>query len=314
GMKQWLRQAAGPLLDGKEKEYLLQRRVGPFAQGAEGLAFWSTMPDLVSLADKRERPIEPFGVSAAKLHYLDLELFMPEPLQRHYADNLSHKPRLTDIPRDIRDERFKTAGMLPFAVEHAYRAMVKNLREGRLDDAPGQYPRDEHAAKWAGYLAHYLEDNTQPHHATEDYKSRSYFNLADPKAAPDVHTDMEYRLVDDEDNDYPELRRELWDQFAKALEEVKDPVRTNDLWQATLEVSLTSYDALPLIGRAAQAAYPELSAHGPGRWDAQAFFHYRGQYLGRPMSVMEMKAYQWAWAVQRVQRVWRQAWEESGRK
>jgi hypothetical protein len=106
----------------------------------------------------------------------------------------------------------------------------------------------------------------------------------------------------------------LRDQFAKALEEVKDPVRTDDLWQATLEVSLTSYDALPMIGQAARAAYPELGATGRGRWDAEAFFHYRGQYQGRPMTVMEMKAYQWAWAVKRVQRVWRQAWEESGRQ
>ena len=62
----------------------------------------------------------------------------------------------------------------------------------------------EHAAKWAGYLAHYLEDNTQPQHATEDYKSRSYF--ADKRNSPNVHWDVEGRLMDDEEADYPQLR------------------------------------------------------------------------------------------------------------
>jgi hypothetical protein len=64
--------------------------------------------------------------------------------------------------------------------------------------------------KWAGFLAHYVQDNTQPHHATEDYQSRSYFpKIKDPKKAPNVHADIEYRMVDDEFNDYADLREEF---------------------------------------------------------------------------------------------------------
>ena len=84
------------------------------------------------------------------------------------------------------------------------------IRQGRLVDKAGQFPRDEHASKWAGFLAHYLQDNTQPQHATEDYRSASYFS-ANPRSAPNVHADVEYRLVDDEFEDYPALRAEFFD-------------------------------------------------------------------------------------------------------
>jgi hypothetical protein len=33
--------------------------------------------------------------------------------------------------------------------------------------------------------------------------------------------------------------------------------------------------------------------------------------MGREMTVLEMKAYQQAWAVRRVEKIWRQAWDES---
>ena len=52
---------------------------------------------------------------------------------------------------------------------------VAAIRAGRLEDKPGQYPRDEHAVKGAGLRAHYAEDNTQLQHATIDYKSAAYF-------------------------------------------------------------------------------------------------------------------------------------------
>ena len=142
--------------------------------------------------------------------------------------------------------------MLPFAVEEMYRRMVRDLKEGRLDDKPGTPIRDDHAVRWAGFLAHYLQDNTQPHHASEDYQSRSYFpGIKDPKKTPDVHRDVEFRLVDDEQNDFPELREEFSGLFVEAMQDVEDPSTAPDLWTQTLEVALYSYDALPLIGDAA---------------------------------------------------------------
>ena len=310
-MKAWLTEIIGGAQGSeRQREYLLFKRVGPFARGADGLMFWSVMPDLEPLQRRDERSFPPFPVPEAKLHYLDVELFNPDPAKRRYADDLSHKPALGDFPHDMDDGRYQAAGMLPFAVEYYYRRVVSSLGEGRLSDRPGQFPRDDHAARWAGILSHYLEDNMQPQHGTVDYKSRSYF--PDSAHAPDVHADMEFRLVDDEEHDYPELRKELWDLLVKTLAEMKDPVDTKDLWRATVETTLTSYDALPMIGRAAREAHPQASAQGPGKWDAEKFCHCRGQYQGREMTVLQMRAWQYAWAVKRVERVLRQAWDEGG--
>ena len=185
-----------------------------------------------------------------------------------------------------------------------------------MNDKPGQYPRDEHAAKWAGYLAHYLADNTQPQHATMDYKSAVYF--ADKRNAPNVHAQVEYLMADDDADDHMALREEFWPLLVKALDEVNDPVETKDLFTATNEVSLASYDALPLIGVAAMAAMkqggtPEnpSGAAGAEKFDTETFYRFRGTFAGREMSVLEMKARQQAWAVKRIERIWRRAWDET---
>jgi len=313
-MKEWLKKgiAGGPQMLEEEKEFLLHKRVGLAPRGVDGLPFWAVMPDLMSMIE-RDKPVEKFGVSEQKLHFIDVEVFMPAGAQK-YAPDLSHKPALKDFPRDIADPRYKEAGMLPFAVEYAYSELVRCLKANRLEDREGQFPRDDHAMKWAGYLAHYVQDNTQPHHASEDYQSRSYFPaIKDPQKTPRVHGDMEHRLVDDDRNDYAELREEFASLFVAAMQDVDDPSKAADLWAQTLEVSLYSYDALPLIGKAAVAAYPKAGENGPGEFDADAFFHFKGRCMGKEMTVLEMKARQEALAVQRTQKVWLRAWNE-GRK
>jgi len=310
-MKDWLRKAAPDLRDLEgEKRFLLEARIGVYPRGADGLSFWSVVPDLNRAADgqgDRARMVRPFDVPEGSLHYIDLEFFYPIDAQRSYADDLSHKPAFKDVPRDMGDPRWKRSGMLPFRVEQCYRDMVDQLRKGRLLDTPGQYPRDEHAQMWAGMLAHYAEDNTQPQHATADYMSASYFKAL--FRGPNVHLDVESRLIDDEMDDFTGLRREFWDEFARALQEVTDPVDTDDPWAATVQVALASYDALPLIGHAAAAAY----SHEPEGWkfDAAAFYHFKGTYHGKEITVMQMKADQMAWAVKRVQRLWRKAWDDA---
>ena len=314
-MKDWLKKgiAGGPQMLEEEKEYLLHKHVGLWPRGVDGLPFWAVMPDLIGMID-RDKPLEKFGVSEQKLHYIDVELFMPAGAQQYAAD-LSHKPALKDFPRDKNDARYKEAGMLPFAVEHAYGELVRCLKANRLDDRDGQLPRDDHATRWAGYLAHYLQDNTQPHHATEDYQSRSYFpNVKDPKKTPRVHGDIEYRLVDDDEHDYADLREEFASIIVSAMQDVDDPAKAEDLWTQTLEIALFSYDALPLIGKAAVAAYPNAGENGPGKFDANAFFHFKGQCMGREMSVLEMKARQQALAMKRTQTVWLRAWNEAHRR
>lgn len=309
-MKQWLLAGNGKRFDmDGEKQFVLNEHVGPFPRGADGMAFWAVTPDLVKDADRRQRVIEPYNTTESKLHFLDMELINADPAKRKYADDLANRPAVSDFPRDINDTRYKSAGMLPFAVEITYAKLVQSIRDGRLMDKPGQYPRDDHAIRWAGVLSHYLEDNTQPQHATEDFRSQSYFKSG--VRPPDVHPDFEYRLFDDLYDDHMDLRQEFWPIFVKAIDDFDDPVRTNDPWKATIEVASISYEALPVIGRAALAAYPDAGPNGPGKWRTDVFFHYRGKYLGREMSVMEIKAHQLAWGVRRVERVLRQAWDQA---
>lgn len=312
-MKAWLRQAQPDLRSlPAEKQFALTARIGLYPRAADGLAFWATYPDFVTLTDgsgETARKVEPFGVPERMLHFIDLEFFFPDDARRGYADDLSHKPGLSDIPRDRADPRWQRSGMLPFRIEQCYQEMVNHIRQGRLVDQPGQYPRDDQATRWAGMLAHYAEDNTQPHHATADYKSQSYF--PDKLRAPNVHADMEPRLTDDENADYPALRQEWWEAFEASLATFDDPVNSDDPWVGTVEVSLASYDALPLIGHAAANAYHRDAAGW--QFDADAFFHHAGTVDGQQTTVLKMKARQMAWGVKRVERLWLAAWKAGHR-
>jgi hypothetical protein len=316
-MKDWLKAASRDPKDMEgTKQFFLHQRIGLYPRGVDGLGFWSTMPDLDKGSGPQRQVIAPFGVGEAQLHFTDLELLNSDPAKQTYRDDLSHKPTLSDIPRDLNDARWKHAGMLPFRVEDCYKKVVAAIRDGRLTDKDGQYPRDEHAEKWAGYLAHYLEDNCQPHHATIDYMSRTYFGKSNPRS-PNVHGNVEGTLADDDRDDHMALREEFWTLFSRELQELKDPTVATDPWAATIEVALTSYDALPLIGRAAMAGYgiegtPEApTGHPSEALDAEKFFHFKGKVGDREMTLLEMKAHQMAWAVKRVERVWRQAWDEA---
>jgi hypothetical protein len=285
-MKAWLERAIPnrPDLAG-EREFFLRGRVGINPKGFEtGLLHWTYEPDVRANRDPKDSKIEPFAAHERLMHFIDLEYFLTGPTTRAYRHDLSAKLKIENIPNDASDPRFIQAGFLPLRVEQVHRELVDAIRakdEKQID-------------RWAGYLAHYVADNTQPHHATIDYKSNSYFK--NPRRAPNGHSAMEYLMCDDEKNDYPELRAEFWAMFERQLHEFDDPIETDDLFAATLEVAMRSYDSLPLIGQAA------VAATGPdGKLDVEKFFRYPG--------MMEMKARQTAWAVKRIGRVWKQAWQ-----
>ncbi len=314
-MKEWLLKGLGRAMSiEEEREYFLHQRIGIIPRGADGLSYWAVMPDMLALTETPDRKTMPYGVHERMLHFLDCEYFMPDESKRRYVHDLSHKPALTDFPRDLHDARYQRAGMLPFRIADCYREVVSNLRSGRLSDKPGQYPRDEHAVKWAGMLAHYVEDNTQPQHATEDYKSSAYFT--DKRKAPNVHTEVEYRMCDDDREDFEDLRDAFWPLFVAALEKSNDPPASKDPWKGSLEMSLASYDALPLIGEAAMEAAKvggtPQNPSGPAQpFDTRVFFRHKGKLRGQEMTVMQMKALQQAWAVHRVEQLWLQAWSEA---
>lgn len=325
-MKDWLRSLVPTPLDpAGERQFLMTARVGTQTHNAGGgVLAWAMIPDERATNDPKHVKRQPFNQSERLMHFVDVELFLQGDTPRAYRDDLSGKPDIDAIPKNWRDDRFQQAGYLPFAVEHAYRQLVRNIRQERWQPAvdrrsPGPTPADaaaedveDSALKWAGYLAHYAQDNTQPHHATVDYKSASYF--ADKRRAPNVHAEMEWRLVDDEADDFPALREAYWNLFERALRDLDDPVAGEpDPWRATLMVSLRSYDALPLIGRAAAAARvasPEADRFD--RIDTAKFFAFRGEVPGLgEISVLELKARQGAWAVKRTETLWKQAWIEA---
>ncbi len=310
-MKAWLQKITPGLKDmAGEKEYFLHTRVGTDISNFKGLERWAGTPDFLA-----QQKVPEFGIRERELHFIDAELFLRGDQKREYRPDLSGLPKLEDFPKDINDARYVQAGMLPFRVEQSYDELVSAIRAGKLGDS--EATDTDTAARWAGYLAHYLEDNTQPQHGTIDYMSKTYF--ANKRTAPDVHAVVEYKMIDDEQNDWMSLREEMWPLIEKALAEVKDPVQPKDLFHETIEVTRTSYTALPMIGAAAVASAkpttrPSTSKSGRGgqdQIDLNIFFHTHGQYFGQDMTVMQMKAHQLAWAVDRVAKTWRRAWDEA---
>jgi hypothetical protein len=275
-----------------------------------------------------EKPVVPFGVPEPPMHFVDLELLLPGNDIRRYKHDLSNKPRIEDLPRDWRDPRLVQAGYLPWRIEQVYRDLVKAIREERL--MPAAEGDRDNAMVLAAYLAHYLGDNTQPHHSTIDFRSREYFAI--PQRAPDVHGMLEYGMVDWEGRPFPELRGRLFDLLIANLESDKVPAARADVlcrdqridpWTSTVQISMRAYDYLPLIGTAAQVASGQkvrdgdpaqpvdAPARAPEEFDIEAFFAHRALVDGQEISLLDMKAQQLALAVLRIEVMLKQAWGEA---
>lgn len=282
-----------------------------------GLDHWCTMPDQLRTLPEGREPIAPYGANESSMHFLDLEYFSPV---RAYKDDLSGKPTLSDIPHDVHDPRFKRAGFVPFRVEECYGKLAAAF--GATDAVA--HPDD--ALHWAGYLAHYVQDSTQPHHATMDFKSLTYLagHVKEIPAAAtqpggsllalhvgkniDPHGDLEFQLFENADPPRGQFRQEYWkdmqddiDQLAAAAPKAED-AGSFDPFRWDLQILGDSYDYLPLIGRAARAAYAS------GTFDPQAFFTYQGKAHGQDLTILQLIALQNAKAVLHTERAWRSAW------
>src|SRR5438046_1526080 len=98
-MKAWLRRGVLQPLDMQaEREWFLKERIGLIVRTTDPLPYWATMPDMVALTDQDYKKQEPWGVHERLLHYIDLEYFMPDETKRTYIHDLSHKPKLENIP------------------------------------------------------------------------------------------------------------------------------------------------------------------------------------------------------------------------
>ncbi len=288
-----------------------------------GLDNWCTMPDRIKHQDTAQR-VDPFDAPEAKMHYIDLEYFGPSPV---YKDDLSNKPKLADVPNDPKDFRYRLAGYAPLRIADVFNKLAAAW-------GPGEKPADEDAAlKWAGYLAHYVEDSTQPHHATIDFKSLSYLaghvkgvnkllhHLDDGKDVfeyriqhgykIDPHGAIEYQLFENADEPRKTMREKFWKQLIQQIDILSktppslEPAAKFDPFTFALESFLDSYDNLPLLGHAAQAGYANDT------FDVVAFFNAHGIVRGRQMSTLDMLAIQNAKAVLAVEKIYHQAWQQA---
>ncbi len=308
GLRRWARENCAILPDiAAERDWFMHESVGEDPSKYRGILWWACMPDLQVKLMPRDAKLAYMPAHERLMHYIDLEMFLPEGVVQKYRDDLTARVSPERIPRDANDPRYQQAGFLPLALEHSYREFVMALKENRLGPNPADSHNDDqndnHALRWAGYLAHYIQDNTQPHHATEDYKSKSYFpGVANP---PNVHSEIEWRMGDDPKNSYTALRRVYWEQLDLALRASSNPSINDDLFLSTLEVAGRSYEALPLIGRAAQ------QANKTGTFDLEVFYNFEGNVGETKMTVLQLKARQQAWAILRTEQLIRKAWDEA---
>jgi hypothetical protein len=256
------------------RHYYAHVMVASEADRAPTLEWHAIAPDLAG-----REVMSRWGVPTKDLHFVDLELFHPK--VHTYQPDLSALPALGDVPRDPKDRRWAESGMLPFGVEDAAKRMTEALARG--DTA--------RAIEAAGELAHYAQDNTQPQHATMDFRSGSYF----AGKGPDVHAALE--SLGSEFGLSPQRRGEVWDAFVAQLDGPFAAVSA-DPWRSTVEVARESYRHLPAIGQAAVAATTGTEL------DIEKF------YAG---PVLALKAHQLAWAVRRTETLWISAWNGAHR-
>ncbi|HMB95705.1 MAG TPA: hypothetical protein VKK61_06665, partial [Tepidisphaeraceae bacterium] len=161
-MKAWLSDAAGEVPDmSGEEDYFLHKHVGLKPEGFKGISYWAYQPDFHALNDPASTKIEPFGVHERLLHFIDLEIFVSGDAKRQYKHDLSGKPQLSDFPNDMKDPRYIQSGMLPLRIEYCYQQLVQCIRDGKLTAPDIEQQEGKTAIYWAGYIAHYLGDNTQ---------------------------------------------------------------------------------------------------------------------------------------------------------
>ncbi len=294
---------------------------------AHGLDRWTTVPDQVRRLPEGKVKLNLYGATEDSMHNLGAESFTATG-DHLYHDDGSGKPDLArDVPMDAADPRYRRGGYVPLRAQQCYDDLVKAL-------GPGDAPADPAAAvKWAGYLAHYVQDSTQPQHATVDTKSVTYLaghvpgipaaatrpanaGLAEARLPKGInpHTDMEYTLFASAAEPLATYRRAYWAELQSALatdaplaqvHPVPPNATTDGVFHLDLTVLGDSYDALPLVGHAAAAAYRT------GTFDPAAFYGHAGQVDGHDTTVAKLIGDRNAAAVREVGLLYRAAWADA---
>jgi hypothetical protein len=286
--------------------------------GLDGACTW---PDRIIPTKEGKVELEPYGAPEAKMHFTDLEWLGKDPV---YKADLSNLPKLADVPRDMKDARWKQAGYVPFRVEEMYKKVVEDFGAASLDNAK--------ALKDVGYLVHYVEDAHQPQHSTIDFKSYSYLFgkikavhekklTVDGKEVVDYgvdrkdsrkinpHGDLEFQIFANTEEPRKTYRAELWKEFTQRVEkkgkEEKAGATKLGTFDRTFEILSDSYHYLPAVGKAAIAGYSS------GEFNPQAFFTSKDTVNGEELDTVQLIAERNAQAVIEVERTLRQAWAEA---
>ena len=304
--------------------------VGGDPKNLTGFDAAATLPDRIQTGPDGKKLLDPYKATEFQMHFVDMEWLSKDPT---YKPDLSNRPPLDQIPRDYHDPRWKLAGYLPFRIEECY----KNTTSAFATNTEGKIADNDNAVHWAGYLAHYLEDSHQPHHSTVDYRSLTYLAGKVPgvhaihttssdgkdvityKAdSPDInaHGAIEYQLFENADEPRKSLRQQFWNELVARIDThakeraanppaAFDPSKTYSGFDRTFEILNDSYDYLPAVGKAAQAAY------ATGKFDTVAFFTSEDTTHGEKMTMIQLIADRNARAVLEVEATWRRAWADA---
>jgi hypothetical protein len=261
-----------------------------------GLDLYSFRPDELVGAHST---VSAFGIGEDKMHYLDMEMFHPDPKRRRFSPDGANKVRAGDLPRRSSDPRYREAGFLTFRAEQSYRNLVQSLRNNYTN---------EQVFLWLGYLSHYISDSYQPYHSSIDYRGFDCPCNEGREKKHDFHPDLEGTLFRDDRPAGRQLRAVYWGYFREALaagagkHRAKSPL---DPYLVTQEALLTGYDYLPMLCRAGTAALAR------GEFDPDAWFNYRERLGKREISVLELKAERMALATLALRALILQAWYEA---
>ena len=292
---------------------------------AHGLDRWVTVPDQVRRKPEGKVKLAPYDATEDSMHNLGAESFTTAGDHLYHDDGTGKPDFATAIPFDPHDPRYRRGGFIPLRAQECYDNLVTAIK---ANDAPGQL-------KWAGYLAHYVQDSTQPQHATVDTKSVTYLaghvpgvpaaatrpanaGLAEARLPKGMnpHTDMEYTLFASAAEPLATYRRAYWRELSTALSAPTPPplaaarpvppsATTDGVFHLDLSILSDSYDALPLVGHAAAAAYRT------GTFDPAAFYGHAGPVDGHDTTVTALMADRNAAAVRQVELLYRSAWADA---
>jgi hypothetical protein len=281
-----------------------------------------TLPDRIQHEDEGKKNIEPYGAPEEKMHYTDLEWLGKDPA---YKPDLSNKVKLADVPRDVKDPRWKMAGFAPFRIEEHYKKLVAEFAKDKLDN--------DETLRVTGYLLHYIEDAHQPHHSTIDFKSFSYLagkikevkEIKKPTAdggtsvsyyvskenskAFNPHGAMEFQLFENTQEPRKTLREQYWKEFTERIDK-KSKIETERAYKfGTFEYAYSilsnSYDYLPAVGKATLAGY------ATGEFNPEKFFNSEDTVKGQKMTILQLIADRNATAVLEVEQTLRTAWADA---